>query len=166
MNKEVLGQYPALAEAYKNAPVVQAATGKMLVSLVRGDVSESHEATRFFLGADQYKALVEVHVGDLSRDHQRIEIFSTVKLKPGRYDLKADASSSVIAFYIYVVKGNPSDIAYYNIGDGILDIKEFLNDPVRPYIKGRIQFKCEQRPIADTTMKVVAEDFWVKGDLS
>ena len=89
-----------------------------------------------------------------------------VGLKPGDYKLKADASSSVIAFYIYVVKGNPNDTAYYNIADGDLIVEEFLNDPLQPYIKGAIKFDCEDRPNSDTKMKVVAEDFWVKGDLS
>ncbi|WP_288099605.1 hypothetical protein [Pseudomonas sp.] len=166
MNKEVFKQYPALVEAYENAPDVQAANGEMLVKLIRGDISEPHEATRFFLGANERMALVEAYVGEQSKDYQKIEILSTVKLKPGRYELKDDASSSVVAFYIYTVKGDPNDTSYYNIGNGVLNVKEFLNDPVRPYIKGTIEFMCKQMPIADTFMKVVAEDFWVKGDLS
>jgi hypothetical protein len=166
MNEEIFKQYPAFAELYKNAPDVKAADGHMLVEITRGNVIETHKATSFFFGAKENSALLIAQVGDLSKDHLEVEILSQVTLKPGRYELRDDVNSPVIAFYIYTVKGDPNDIRYYSIGNGILNVTEVLIDPLRPHIKGTIEFMCRETPVAETWMKVVAKDFWVDGDLT
>jgi hypothetical protein len=161
MDKNFIKLASEFNDKFRELPEDKAAKGSMTVTVKREHNVIKQEAKSFYFGATDSAFFLFAYLGDTSKNHQYIQIQGNEQLREKTYELAPEANKGAYAWYNFVDGGT-----HMKIGSGKLVIWEVSidpNDPFRGFVKGSIDFECEDRHPTDSKLKVVSKDFWIEG---
>ncbi|MGO4004274.1 hypothetical protein ABVN23_24715 [Pseudomonas fluorescens] len=162
MDKNFIKLPSEFNDKFIEVPEDKAAKGSMTVTVSREHDVITQEAESFYFGATASAFFLYAYLGDTSKSHEYIQIQGYEQLSKKTYELTPGINNVAHAWYTFV-----DGATYPRVGSGklvILEVSIDPNDPLRGFVKGTIEFMCEDKHPTGSLLKVVSRDFWIEGE--